>query len=255
MAVMLEAREVCKKFVSKNQSFTALENINIQVEEGEFVGIMGPSGAGKSTLLHVLSTVDSPTSGDVRIAGKNLSTMNEKRMAQFRREEIGFIFQDYNLLHALTVRENIVLPLALAKVDANEIEDRVLDVATTFGIHTLLDKFPNEISGGQKQRTASSRAIVTKPNIIFADEPTGALDSKSAQDLLESLKSLNETQKATIMMVTHDAFAASFCERILFIKDGVVFEELTREQSSRKAFFQEILDMLSKIGGNINDVI
>ena len=255
MTIMLEARAVSKKFVSNSNSYTALENINIQVEEGEFIGIMGPSGSGKSTLLNVLSTIDQPTSGDIRIAGKNLSTMKEKTMAKFRREELGFIFQDYNLLHALTVRENIALPLALAEVNADEIEKRVTEVATTFGIHTLLDKFPNEISGGQKQRTASSRAIVTRPNIIFADEPTGALDSKSAQDLLENLKNLNETHKATIMMVTHDAFAASFCERILFIKDGVVFEELTREKSTRKAFFQRTLDMLSKIGGNTSDVI
>lgn len=255
MTILLEARDISKRYESKGNSYSALNQINLQVDEGEFIGIMGPSGSGKSTLLNVLSTIDQPSSGDIIIAGRNLNTLNEKAMAKFRREELGFIFQDYNLLNALTVRENISLPLALSKTDVNEIEKRVVEVATTFGIQSLLDKFPNEISGGQKQRTASSRAIVTRPNLIFADEPTGALDSKSAQDLLESLKRLNEMNKATIMMVTHDAFAASFCERILFIKDGVIFEELLRSSSTRKEFFQRILEKLAKIGGEISDII
>jgi len=255
MSIMLEAREITKKYVSNGIPYIALDQINVQVEEGEFIGIMGPSGSGKTTLLNVLSTIDLPSSGDVIIAGKNLNTLNEKNMAKFRREELGFIFQDYNLLNALTVRENIALPLALGKADVNEIDKRVIEVATTFGIEPILDKFPNEISGGQKQRTASSRAIVTNPSLIFADEPTGALDSKSGQDLLESMKRLNEMHKATIMMVTHDAFAASFCERILFIKDGTIVDELLRGPSTRKEFFQRILDELAKIGGDIRDII
>ncbi|WP_081144022.1 ABC transporter ATP-binding protein [Bacillus cereus] len=255
MKVILEAKQIKKVYGAQGNGFIALNDIDLMLREGEFVGIMRPSGAGKSTLLNVLSTIDHPTSGEVLIAGKQLCKMNEKEMAKFRREELGFIFQDYNLLHSLTVRENIALPLALAKTSAEEIEKRVTEVAQTFGIYGLLDKFPSEISGGQRQRTASSRAIVTKPSLIFADEPTGALDSKSAQDFLESLTHLNEVHTATIMMITHDAYAASFCKRILFINDGIVFEELKRARCTRKEFFQNILDMLAKNGGDTHDVI
>lgn len=216
---------------------------------------MGPSGAGKSTLLNVLATIDTPTTGNIVIGESNLSQMKDADLADFRRDHLGFIFQDYNLLDSLTVRENIVLPLAIAKVPAKEIHTRVAHIAERFGISNLLDKYPYQISGGQKQRTASSRALVTEPQLIFADEPTGALDSKSATDLLERLSDLNKTQASTIMMVTHDAFAASFCQRILFIQDGQLSKEIHRGTQTRKQFFQEILQVLASIGGEVNDII
>ncbi len=216
---------------------------------------MGPSGAGKSTLLNVLATIDTPTTGDIFIGKDNIAKMDEEKLADFRRDHLGFIFQDYNLLDSLTVRENILLPLAIAKKKPAEIAKRVEKIAATFGISSLLDKYPYQISGGQKQRTAASRALISNPKIIYADEPTGALDSKSATDLLESMCSLNEEHETTIMMVTHDAYAASFCRRILFIKDGKLSKEILRGNKTRKEFFQMILDELAQIGGEANDVI
>jgi putative ABC transport system ATP-binding protein len=232
-----------------------LEDINLTVMEGEFVGIMGPSGAGKSTLLNILATIDEPTAGDIVVDGINLTKMNEEQLSAFRRDKLGFLFQDYNLLDTLTVKENIILPLALAKLNVKELERRADEVADKFGIRDILNKYPYQISGGQKQRTAASRAIISKPNLILADEPTGALDSKSATDLLESLKDLNEQDKATILMVTHDAYAASYCNRVLFIKDGKIFTELVKGKRSRKEFFNKVLDVLSALGGGANDVI
>ncbi|MDT0003623.1 ABC transporter ATP-binding protein [Listeria cossartiae subsp. cayugensis] len=255
METVLQAKNVRKIYGSKGNVYTALENISIDIKEGEFTGIMGPSGAGKSTLLNVLSTIDKPTSGEIRISGQELENMNEQQMSTFRRDKLGFIFQDYNLLDTLTIRENIILPLALAKRPVKEMEAKLATISTKFGITDILDKYPNEISGGQKQRTAASRAIITSPSLIFADEPTGALDSKSATNLLESLRDLNEQDKATIMMVTHDAFAASFCKRILFIKDGELYTEIYRGSKTRKEFFQKILDVLAKLGGDTDDVI
>ncbi|ENA0678479.1 ABC transporter ATP-binding protein [Listeria monocytogenes] len=255
METVLQAKNVRKIYGSKGNVYTALENISIDIKEGEFTGIMGPSGAGKSTLLNVLSTIDKPTSGEIMISGHALENMDEQQMSTFRRDKLGFIFQDYNLLDTLTTRENIILPLALAKQPVNEIEEKLKVISTKFGISEILDKYPSEISGGQKQRTAASRAIITSPSMIFADEPTGALDSKSATNLLESLCDLNEQDKATIMMVTHDAFAASFCKRILFIKDGELYTEIYRGTKARKEFFQKILDVLAKLGGDTDDVI
>ncbi len=255
MTPLLKVQTVGKRYGKGANTFTALSNITFQVEKGEFVGVMGPSGAGKSTLLNVLATIDTPTTGDIVIGDVNLARMKDTELADFRRDNLGFIFQDYNLLDSLTVRENIVLPLAIAKIPTREINERVNRIAELFGIRDLLDKYPYQISGGQKQRTASSRALVTEPKLIFADEPTGALDSKSATDLLESLSDLNQTQASTIMMVTHDAFAASFCQRILFIQDGQLSKEIHRGTQTRKQFFQEILQVLSSIGGGVNDVI
>ncbi|MBC2198286.1 ABC transporter ATP-binding protein [Listeria seeligeri] len=255
METVLQAKNVRKIYGIKGNVYTALENISIDIKQGEFTGIMGPSGAGKSTLLNVLSTIDKPTSGEIMISGQGLENMNEQQMSTFRRNKLGFIFQDYNLLDTLTVRENIVLPLALAKRPVKEIEAKLAVISKKFGITDILDKYPSEVSGGQKQRTAASRAIVTSPSLIFADEPTGALDSKSATNLLESLRDLNEQDNATIMMVTHDAFAASFCKRILFIKDGELYTEIYRGSKSRKEFFQKILDVLAKLGGDTDDVI
>ncbi|EAC9838981.1 ABC transporter ATP-binding protein [Listeria monocytogenes] len=255
METVLQAKNVRKIYGSKGNVYTALENISIDIKEGEFTGIMGPSGAGKSTLLNVLSTIDKPTSGQIVISGQELENMNEQQMSTFRRDKLGFIFQDYNLLDTLTIRENIILPLALAKRPVKEMEEKLAIISEKFGITEILDKYPNEISGGQKQRTAASRAIITSPSLIFADEPTGALDSKSATNLLESLRDLNEQDKSTIMMVTHDAFAASFCKRILFIKDGELYTEIYRGTKTRKEFFQKILDVLAKLGGDSDDVI
>ncbi len=255
MKNILQVNQVGKTFGPKNNQFKALSNINFTVNEGEFIGIMGPSGAGKSTLLNVLSTIDSPTTGEIFIDDENVVQMREKKLANFRRNKLGFIFQDYNLLDTLTVKENIVLPLALAGVPAAEIDTRVKKVASKLNIYEIFHQFPYQISGGQKQRTAAARAIVTNPSVIFADEPTGALDSKSAADLLKSLQMLNSTQKSTIMMVTHDAYAASFCKRVVFMKDGELSTELHIGEQSQKDFFQEILGIVSAYGGEENDTI
>ncbi|WP_338751420.1 ABC transporter ATP-binding protein [Bacillus sp. FJAT-52991] len=255
MKPILQAKNVEKVFGSKENEYHALKDIQLDIHEGEFVGIMGPSGAGKSTLLNILSTIDTPSSGEIIIDGQNIVQMKEEQLSDFRRRKLGFIFQDYNLLDTLTVKENIVLPLALSKVPVKEIETRVNEMADTFGIREILNKYPYHISGGQKQRTAASRAIITNPKLILADEPTGALDSKSATDLLNSLTALNEKQRSTIMMVTHDSYAASFCKRLLIIKDGELFKEVYKGEQSRRAFFQQILDVLASLGGGAHDTI
>lgn len=255
MNIVVDAKNIKKVYGIKGNVFTALDQIDLKVYEGEFVGVMGPSGAGKSTLLNVLATIDQPTSGEIYIDGTSIINMNEEQLASLRRDKLGFIFQDYNLLDTLTVKENIILPLALAKVDVSILEERVNKVAKTFEISNLLEKYPYQISGGQKQRTAAARAIITKPSLLLADEPTGALDSKSATDLLESLKELSEVDQATILMVTHDAFAASYCDRVVFIKDGKLFTELVKGKSTRKEFFQKVLDVLSALGGGLSDSI
>lgn len=255
MEPLLEVQHVEKVYGNKANPLKALENISFVIEHGEFVGVMGPSGAGKSTLLHVLATIDSPTRGDILIDQINIANMKEEELADFRRDHLGFIFQDYHLLDSLTVRENILLPLAIAKRPVAEIEERVDAIARTFGISDILDKYPYQISGGQKQRTAAGRALASNPKLIFADEPTGALDSKSATDLLESLSTLNVEHETTIMMVTHDAYAASFCRRIIFIKDGQLSKEIFRGTKTRKEFFHMILDELAEIGGDVHDVV
>ncbi|WP_404349634.1 ABC transporter ATP-binding protein [Sutcliffiella horikoshii] len=255
MGPLLVVDKVEKIYGKGTNTFNALQDISFEIHPGEFVGVMGPSGAGKSTLLNVLATIDSPTKGDIFLGEENISKLKDESLADFRRDHLGFIFQDYHLLDSLTVRENILLPLAIAKKPAAEIMKRVEAMADTFGISSLLDKYPYQLSGGQKQRTAASRALVTNPKLIFADEPTGALDSKSASDLLTSLSNLNEEQETTIMMVTHDAYAASYCRRILFIKDGELSKELYRGTKSRKEFFQHILSELATLGGDVHDVI
>ncbi|MBD7939307.1 MULTISPECIES: ABC transporter ATP-binding protein [Cytobacillus] len=255
MESLLVVKKVEKLYGKGANTFHALQNISFDISHGEFVGVMGPSGAGKSTLLNVLATIDSPTNGDIYIEEDNIAKMKEEKLADFRRDHLGFIFQDYNLLDSLTVRENIVLPLAIAKKSAKEMAEKVETLAHTFGIASLLDKYPYQISGGQKQRTAACRALISNPKLIFADEPTGALDSKSATDLLESMSQLNEKHETTIMMVTHDAYAASFCRRILFIKDGQLSKEIYRGSHTRKEFFQMILAELAKLGGDDNDAI
>ena len=248
------AKNLRKIYGSRGNRYTALNDISLEIKEGEFVGIMGPSGAGKTTLLNIISTIDKPSTGTVTIAGDDIVKMKEDKLSSFRREKLGFIFQDFNLLDTLTVKENIVLPLALARHNVNTIEQALSTVAEGLGISDILNKYPYEISGGQKQRTAAARAIITRPKLILADEPTGALDSKASRDLLQALSDLNDDINATIMMVTHDAFAASYCKRILFIKDGNLFTELVKGGSSRKEFFQKILDVLATLGGGLNDM-
>lgn len=255
MNTVVDVKNLRKIYGSKGNVYTALDNIDLQIKEGEFVGIMGPSGAGKTTLLNVISTIDKPTSGAINIGGENIVAMNEDKLSSFRRNKLGFIFQDFNLLDTLTLKENIILPLTLSRIKTTLIDKKVIKIAEILGISEILNKYPHEVSGGQKQRAAAARAIITEPTLILADEPTGALDSKSSQELLQCLTDLNKNNEATIMMVTHDAFAASYCQRILFIKDGKIFAELVKGNNSRREFFQKILDMLAAIGGKNNDII
>jgi len=252
---VLKAENITKIYGGKKGAMKvkALDNFSITIENGEFVGVMGPSGSGKTTLLNILATIDTPSSGELYINGINPMKLDEKHTALFRRRNLGFIFQDYNLLDTLSLKENIILPLALEKVDPKTIEDKVKDMAEILNINDILNKKPYEVSGGQQQRAAIARALIHNPSIILADEPTGNLDSKASQEVMESLKSLNEERNATIMMVTHDPFAASFCHRIVMIKDGKFFLEIVKG-GSRHAFFKEILDSLSLLGGNYNDI-
>lgn len=248
MEIVLQAKGVSKIYGTKKNQFTALRNLHLEISRGEFVGIMGPSGSGKSTLLHVLSTIDTPTSGSIKIGSKSILTMKEEELSHFRRSHLGFIFQDFNLLDTLNVKENILLPLALANSEASLMSAKVLSMAKLFGIEEILEKYPSEISGGQAQRTAAARALITNPEMIYADEPTGALDSKSAATLLQTLATLNE-QANTILMVTHDAYAASYCSRVLFIKDGEIFTEIRKGDHTRKEIFQQIINILTTLGG------
>lgn len=251
MQPVLKAENVSKIYGSTGKgglTYKALDNISLSIAPSEFVGIMGPSGSGKTTLLNVLATVDRPTGGTVLINGKDPARLPDRELALFRRRQIGFVFQDFNLLDTLSVRENILLPLALDRVPLREMDARLQEVSRVLGIEAILDKRTYEISGGQKQRTAIARAIIRQPAIIFADELTGNLDSKAAQDVLHALRRLNEELGATILMVTHDPLAASYCRRIVFIRDGQLYSEL-RRGDDRQRFYQQILDALSLIGG------
>lgn len=228
---------------------TALDQVTFSVEPGEFVGIMGPSGSGKSTLLQLIGTIDAPTSGELLIEGAPLKGLKGETLAGFRRRKLGFIFQDYNLLDALTLRENMVVTLALERVDPAEMARRVEAVGARLEITDVLDRYPYEVSGGQRQRGAAARALIHSPALILADEPTGALDSKSAKALMTSLRGLNQQDKATILMVTHDALSASYCSRILFLKDGRIWNEI-RSGADRASFYHEILDVVAAMGGD-----
>ncbi|MEK4131861.1 ABC transporter ATP-binding protein [Solibacillus sp. FSL W8-0474] len=246
---ILIARKVRKTYGKRSLAQEVLKGIDLEVEKGEFVGIMGPSGSGKTTLLNVLCSIDQATDGFVEINGQKLQGMKERTLAKFRRDELGFIFQDYNLLDTLTVKENILLPLSLSSIPKAAAEKRLQDLVSILGISDILSKYPNEISGGQKQRTSAARALISNPSLVFADEPTGALDSKTATALLDNLSKINEAKNATIMMVTHDAVAASFCSRVLFLKDGQIYTELYKGDKSRTEFFQQILNTQSVLGG------
>jgi putative ABC transport system ATP-binding protein len=255
MDKILTVENVTKAYGSKYNKMTALNNISFSIDRGEFTGIMGPSGSGKTTLLNVISTIDTATSGSIVLEGREVTKLHANQLAEFRRNKLGFIFQDYNLLDTLNVHENIALALTIYGEKPGQIDERVEKIAQALGISDILYKFPRQISGGQSQRVSAARAVITNPSLILADEPTGALDSKSAQMLLETLQKLNTGLNATILMVTHDAFSASFCKRIIFIKDGRVFTELVRGEDTRKQFFDKILGVISLLGGDVSDVL
>ena len=254
-APVLEVRHIEKVYGSRQNVTRALNDVSFTVERGEFLGIMGASGSGKSTLLNCVSTIDAVTSGEVLIGGVDVTRMKPAKLTRFRREQLGFIFQDSNLLDTLTARENIALPLTISRVPAKEVLRRVDEVAGRLGIHEILEKYPYQMSGGQQQRVAAARALVTEPTVIMADEPTGALDSKNARLLLESLETMNERLQATVLMVTHDSFAASYTHRVLFIRDGRIFTELRRGGSTRQAFFERIMEVVAMMGGEGSDAL
>ncbi len=255
MADVLEVRNIEKYYGNKGNLTKAIDNISFKIEKGEFVGIMGASGSGKSTLLNCISTIDRVTAGSIKVNGEEITNLKGNKLNKFRREELGFIFQDFNLLDTLSCYENIALALTIQKVPAKEIQKRVKEVSEKLGITDILKKYPYQVSGGQKQRVASARAIITNPKLVLADEPTGALDSKAARMLLENFEYLNKIMNATILMVTHDAFTASYANRILFIKDGKIFNELVKGNDTRKQFFEKIIEVVTLLGGDLNDVI
>lgn len=236
-----------------SNSTTAINNISLQIEEGEFIAVMGPSGSGKTTLLNILSGIDKPTSGNVEIAGQNINNLTKDELGVFRRQKIGFVFQDFNLLDSLSLKENIILPLILDKKSLNDIEDKAKDIMVFFEIEDIANKYPYNVSGGQQQRAAVSRAIINDPAVIFADEPTGNLDSKASSKVMKSFERINQERNGTILMVTHDPFAASFCKRVVFIKDGEIHSEIVRK-NGRKEFFENIIDVLAVLGGERYDL-
>lgn len=255
MNKILKIEKIEKYYGSKSSLTKALDNLSFEVEEGEFVAIMGASGSGKTTLLNCISTIDKVTSGHIYVDDEDITNLKGNKLNTFRREKLGFIFQDFNLLDTLTGYENISLALSILKVPSKEQKEKIEDIAKKLGITKILNKYPYQMSGGEKQRIASARAIITNPKLILADEPTGALDSKSSRQLLESFEYLNKELSSTILMVTHDAFTASYANRVIFIKDGKIFNELNKGEYSRKEFFNEIIDVVTLLGGDLNDAL
>ena len=249
MEPILRIENIDKYYGNKSNLTKALSHLSLNIDKGEFVAIMGASGSGKTTLLNCVSTIDRVTAGHIYVGKTDITKLKGNKLNRFRREELGFIFQDFNLLDTLTAYENIALALSIQKVSVKEIEKRVQAIAQALNITDVLDKYPYQMSGGQKQRVASARALITDPKLILADEPTGALDSHSSQMLLASLKKLNEQLQTTILMVTHDAFSASYASRVIFIKDGQIFNELRRGNQERKQFFDQIIDVVTLLGG------
>lgn len=255
MEHIVEIKRIEKYYGNKSSLTKAIDGISFDVDKGEFVAIMGASGSGKTTLLNCISTIDKVTAGNIYVGGIDITKLKNKELNRFRREELGFIFQDFNLLDTLTAYENVALALSIQNVGAKEIDSKIKKVAYDLDIEDVLNKYPYQMSGGQKQRVASARAIITNPKLILADEPTGALDSKSSKMLLERFNHLNKDLMATILMVTHDAFTASYASRVIFIKDGRIFNELLRAGRSRKEFFDEIIDVVTMLGGELNDAL
>ncbi len=254
MKNILKIDKIEKYYGSKSSLTKAIDNISFEVDEGEFVAIMGASGSGKTTLLNCISTIDKVTSGHIYVDGMDITKLKGNDLNKFRREKLGFIFQDFNLLDTLTAYENIALALSIQNKSYKEIEESIQDISAKLNISDVLAKYPYQMSGGQKQRVASARAIITKPSLVLADEPTGALDSKSAKMLLESFQYLNELMQTTILMVTHDSFSASYASRVIFIKDGKIFHEIRKGNASRKEFFDKIIDVVTLLGGDLNEV-
>lgn len=252
---MLEVKNIEKYYGSKNNVTKALDRVSFQVEDGEFIAIMGASGSGKTTLLNCISTIDTVSAGDILLDGENIALLPSGELARFRREKLGFVFQDFNLLDTLTIEENIGLALSLNHVSPHKVQEQVNAVAEKLGIADILEKFPYQVSGGQKQRAACARAMVAGQSLLLADEPTGALDSKASKNLLEIMTQMNQNMDATILMVTHDAYSASYAHRVLFLKDGRLFNELLRGDRTRQIFYHEILDVLALLGGDISDVL
>ncbi len=254
METILKVDKIEKYYGSRSSLTKAIDNLSFEVEKGEFVAIMGASGSGKTTLLNVISTIDRVTAGHIYVAGVDITKLKGNELNKFRREELGFIFQDFNLLDTLTAYENIALALSIQNIKAEVIDAKIKEVAEELDIKDVLKKYPYQMSGGQKQRVASARAIITDPKLILADEPTGALDSKSSKMLLEKFNYLDELG-ATILMVTHDAFTASYARRVIFIKDGKLFKEIHRGSDTRKEFFDKIIDVVTLLGGDLNDAL
>lgn len=255
METILRIDNIEKYYGNRSSLTKAIDNISFEVDKGEFVAIMGASGSGKTTLLNCISTIDRVTSGRIYVGGQDITELKGNKLNRFRREQLGFIFQDFNLLDTLTAFENIALALSIQGVHAKEIQKMVSQLACELGISDVLDKYPYQMSGGQKQRVASARAIITNPKLILADEPTGALDSKASRMLLESFNYLNQELEATILMVTHDAFTASYADRVIFIKDGKIFNEILKCGSTRKEFFDKIIDVVTLLGGDLNNAV
>ena len=252
---MLQVKNIEKYYGSKNNVTKALDRVSFDVTDGEFIAIMGASGSGKTTLLNCISTIDTVSAGDILLDGESIAELSESELARFRRERLGFVFQDFNLLDTLTIEENIGLALTLNHSDSNAVQRQVSGVAQKLGITDILGKFPYQVSGGQKQRAACARAIVAGQSLLLADEPTGALDSKASKNLLEIMSTMNQDLGATILMVTHDAYSASYAGRVLFLKDGRIFNELLRGERTRSVFYHEILDILALLGGDVSDVL
>ena len=255
METILAVEHLRRDYGKRGSVTRAVDDVSFTVAKGEFVGVLGASGSGKSTLLNCVATIDTPTAGHIRVEGRDVTAMKARELTRFRRERLGFVFQDCNLLDTLTAFENIALALTILGTAPKAIERRVREAAELLGLEGVLDKYPYQMSGGEQQRVAAARAILTRPALVLADEPTGALDSKSAGQLLRQLSALNQGEGTTILMVTHDAFTASWCRRILFIKDGVLYRELRRGDLDRKAFFAQILGVVSLLGGDSADVL
>lgn len=255
MEPILTVSGLTKTYGGKGTHTNALRGLDLKIFPGEFVGVMGPSGSGKTTFLNCISTIDSPTAGAITVDGTDLTKLKGKALSRFRRERLGFIFQDCNLLDTLTGLENIALALTISGYDPRKVEKRAKEAARLLGVEEVLDKYPYQMSGGQQQRVAAARAIVTRPALILADEPTGALDSKAAGLLLQQLDALNREEGATILMVTHDAFTASWCRRILFLQDGKLYREILRRGEDRSTFFREILSVVSELGGDVDHAL